>query len=221
MSIEESGPIVLDELQLDALKELGNVGASHASTALSNLVKKEISLAVTYCYLDPFTELPDKFGRPGDTIVTITIDVNAQAGGKVLMVFSEPIGTWLSDLVFGHPHPAPRKLKDDDSEALVEVGDICIREYLNPLSRFLKVDMMPSPPLVAIETITDGGLPSSLQLLGDSNIAVVETEFADSQKSFSGFIMFHPKREIQQLTFKKFGVDAESQAEMFAKFGVM
>jgi hypothetical protein len=33
--------------------------------------------------------------------------------------------------------------------------------------------------------------------------------------------MFMPKKDVQMLTFKKFGVDADSQAEMYAKFGVM
>ena len=210
----------LDELQVDALKELGNVGASHASTALSNLVKTEIAIAVTYCHLDPFKELPLRFAKPGETIVTVSIDVNAQEGGQIFMVFSEAIATWLSDQVFGKEH-TQRKLQEGDPDALVEIGDICIREYLNPISRFLKMDLMPSPPNVMVEQVPVGSLPQSLALLNASNVAVIETEFADGMKSFNGFIMFLPKKDVQTLTFKKFGVDADSQAEMFAKFGVM
>lgn len=212
--------MVLDELQVDALKELGNVGASHASTALSSLVKTDINIAVTNCHLDAFKELPSRFARPGETIVTVRIDVNAKEGGEILMVFTEGIATWLSDTVYGREHIA-RQLKEDDPDALVEIGDICIREYLNPISRFLKMDLMPSPPNVTVDQVAAGVLPQSLDLLNSTNAAVIETEFADGHKSFSGFIMFLPKHEIQQLTFKKFGVDAESQAEMFAKFGVM
>lgn len=213
--------LAYDELQIDALMELGNVGASHASTALSNLVKKDITITVTNCHLNPFKELPMRFAKPGETVVTVRIDVNSKEGGEILMLFSEAIATWLSDLVFSKPHLGPRTLSADDPEALVEIGDICIREYLNPISRFLKIDLMPSPPVVAVEKIDMGILPSSMDLLNASNAAVIETEFADGQKSFSGFIMFQPKAHIRDLTFKKFGVDAESQAEMFKKFGVM
>jgi chemotaxis protein CheC len=213
--------LAYDELQIDALMELGNVGASHASTALSNLVKKDISITVTNCHLNPFKELPLRFAKPGETVVTVRIDVNSKEGGEIVMLFSEAIATWLSDLVFSRPHNGPRTLSPEDPEALVEIGDICIREYLNPISRFLKVDLMPSPPVVAVEKIDMGILPGSLDLLNISNAAVIETEFADGQKSFSGFIMFLPERDIRDLTFKKFGVDAESQAEMFKKFGVM
>ncbi|OPY32569.1 MAG: flagellar motor switch protein [Methanomassiliicoccales archaeon PtaU1.Bin124] len=220
MNLESAERLPLDELQVDALKELGNVGASHASTALSNLVKKEIAIAVTYCHLDPFKELPLRFAKPGDTIVIVRIDVNAQEGGEILMVFSEAIATWLSDQVFGKEHVA-RRLQEGDPDALVEIGDICIREYLNPISRFLKMDLMPSPPNVSVEQVPIGNLPASLAMLNSTNAAVIETEFADGLKSFNGFIMFLPRKDVQALTFKKFGVDADSQAEMFAKFGVM
>ena len=220
MNAESAEKMVLDELQVDALKELGNVGASHASTALSNLVKKDIAIAVTYCHQDAFCALPDRYAKPGDTIVTVRIGVNGNDGGEILMVFSEAIATWLSDQVFGKEHVA-RKLQEGDPDALVEIGDICIREYLNPISRFLKMDLMPSSPNVAVEQVPSGTLPSSLCMLGGNQSAVIETEFADGQNSFNGFIMFMPKKEVQILTFKKFGVDADSQAEMFAKFGVM
>jgi chemotaxis protein CheC len=212
--------LVLDELQIDALKELGNVGASHASTALSNLVKKDIAIAVTYCHLDPFQELPLRMAKPGDTIVTVRIEVNGQEGGEILMVFSEAIATWLSDQAFGKDH-LTRRLQEGDADALVEIGDICIREYLNPISRFLKMDLMPSSPNVAVELVPSGTLPASLGLLNSINAAVIETEFADGQQSFNGFIIFLPRKDVQILTFKKFGVDADSQAEMFAKFGNM
>jgi hypothetical protein len=48
----------------------------------------------------------------------------------------------------------------------------------------------------------------------------IMTNYVDRAKVYHGTIMFLPDEATQDLTFKKFGVDTESQSAMFAKFGV-
>jgi hypothetical protein len=48
----------------------------------------------------------------------------------------------------------------------------------------------------------------------------IETNFVDTNSKFQGAIIFAPGERIQKLTFRRFGVDAESQAEMLSKFGL-
>lgn len=59
----ETNEIEIDELQMDALRELGNVGASHASTALTELVKTDILIDVTECRVLPMDSLPNRLDR--------------------------------------------------------------------------------------------------------------------------------------------------------------
>ncbi|MEM0449579.1 MAG: chemotaxis protein CheC [Methanomassiliicoccales archaeon] len=211
----------IDELQIDALKELGNVGASWASTALSKFAMKDMLIDVTQCHTEPLNKMPHWFDRPGETVAIITIDINGSDKDHILMLFPKNIITWLSDLLFGRAHDPARNLAEDDKDALVEMGDICIREYLNPISRFLGTDMMPTPPTVYIDIVgPQQSFPEWVLKTHADHQVWIETNFVDATKTFQGSIIFIPEKETQELTFKKFGVDTETQMAIFAKFGV-
>ncbi len=143
----------LDELQIDALREIGNVGASYACGALSNLVKKEVLIDVTDCYLEPMDKHLARFGQPKDIVATICIDVATAKGSRVLMILPKDIATMLSDLMMGTQNPPGRMITDEDREVLTEMGDVCIREYLAPISKFLKISPMPSAPVVHVQYV--------------------------------------------------------------------
>lgn len=220
MSIDAGNEIEIDELQMDALRELGNVGASHASTALTELVKTDILIDVTECRVLPMDSLPNRFGELGEMLAVVKIEVG-DTGSCIFMVFPEKIAIYLSDLLLGHAHDPKRPMTEEDNEVMVEMGDICIRRYLIPLSKFLSVDLIPNSPTVTVEKLEDRlKFPEVLRHLHERNVVRIETNFVDGNQRFQGAIIYAPDPSIQQLTFKRFGVDAESQAAAFSKFGL-
>ena len=211
----------LDELQIDALREIGNVGASYACGALTNLVKKEVLIDVTDCYLDPMDKHLARFGQPKDIVATVCIDVATEKGSRVLMILPKDIATMLSDMMMGTQNPPGRMITDEDKEVLTEMGDVCIREYLAPISKFLKISPMPSAPVVHVQYVGASAAKANsvLGLNAPYEIRIM-TDYVDRAKKYHGTIMFLPDEPTQDLTFKKFGVDTESQSAMFAKFKV-
>lgn len=212
----------IDDLQEDALRELGNVGASYACTALSKLVKKNILIDVTECHINAMEGFLGRFGDSGDTVAIITIDIMTEQGSRILMIFPEEVATWLSDLMLDRREESSRSLGEDDQEALVEMGDFCIREYLNPISKFLDAILMPSAPLVTFDHIRadlEGFQAQDIRLLSENGIRIV-TNFIDDLNRPQGCILFLPDRKTQQMTFERFGVDLETQMKTFAKFGL-
>jgi chemotaxis protein CheC len=211
----------LDELQIDALREIGNVGASYACGALTKLVKKEVLIDVTECYLEPMDKHLGRFGQPKDIVATVCIDVATQKGSRVLMILPMGIATMMSDLMMGTQNPPGRMITEEDKEVLTEMGDICIREYLAPISKFLKISPMPSAPVVHVQYVGASAAKANsvLGLNAPYEIRIM-TNYVDRAKAYHGTIMFLPDEPTQDLTFKKFGVDTESQSAMYAKFGV-
>ncbi len=210
----------IDDLQMDALRELGNVGASHASTALSELVKKDILIDITECKILPMSSIPPRLGDEGDVVATVRIQIDGTSS-YILMVFPEHIATYLSDLLMGRKLTPGRKMTEEDKEVLVEMGDICIRQYLNPISKFLGIDIVPSSPIVSVDRLESRvKFPEVLSRLQVKGPARIETNFVDREKRFQGAIFYFPDRYIQDLTFKRFGVDRETQMATFARFGL-
>jgi len=104
---------------------------------------------------------------------------------------------------------------------MVEMGDICIRRYLIPLSTFLSIDMIPNSPTVSVDKLEDRlKFPEVLKHLHESKVVRIETNYVDSNQKFQGAIIYVPDPKTQNLTFKRFGVDSESQMATFSKFGL-
>ncbi|NLI73456.1 MAG: hypothetical protein GX369_01610 [Euryarchaeota archaeon] len=212
--------VQLDELQMDALREIGNVGASHASAALTKLVRTDILIDVTECQVSPMTSIPNRFGGPGSLLATVKIDF-MNGGGCIYMLFPGDVATYLSDLLLKASHQIGRQMNEQDAEALVELGDICIRQYLVPIMKFLSIEIVPNSPQVSVDRIVDRtSFPSALKPLRDTHAVRVETNFVDLRRRFQGTIVFVPDKSLQDSTFKRFGVDEESQAAMLSKFGL-
>ena len=127
MSLASETRTELDDLQMDSLKEVGIVGAEHATGALSKLIKNNIANDVTECHVEPLGTLPSSFGRPGDKIAVISIDVVSEKASRILMILPRDVAINYSDKLFGAESQPGRELNDNDKEALIEMGDMCIR----------------------------------------------------------------------------------------------
>ena len=214
MNADES----IDDLQMYALEELGKVGATYTCAALSKLTKKMTMARSTLCAIEPGTSLSEDMGAPGESLVIVSIDVNSEEKSRILMVFPGKVGAYVSDLMFGRETSERADMVQDDLDAMVEMGDMCIREYYVPIIKFLGIEIIPDAPSVIIERIGEGHpIPPSLAETMSSYPVRVDTRFECQDGSSIFDFSFFPDKATRSLTFKKFGVDAESQAETFAR----
>nr|WP_321496165.1 chemotaxis protein CheC [uncultured Methanolobus sp.] len=139
--------IVLDKFYYDALNEVGNIGMGNATTALSQLVGKSISVSGS-----SLTLLKAK---------DISENLNSEKIGAIVRVMGDMNGGFI--LVLGKTHSqvlADMLLKDsvDDNymkvSAFIEVANILAGSYYNALSKFLNLSIIPSIPTIS-EGTTD------------------------------------------------------------------
>ena len=90
----------LKELQLDALKEVANIGAGHAATALSQLTSRTIMIAVPEVNIRPLEEVPELLGRPDEVIAAVLMHMMGDLTGRTLVLFPEPSAKALCDILF-------------------------------------------------------------------------------------------------------------------------
>ena len=166
------------EMHIDAFKEIGNMGAAHAATALSKFVKKDFFIDVTDTTIMKITDIPSEIKSISGKVATVYMDVRKDQRANVLMVFPYEQATSLSNLFFGQENNLSRELTEDDNELLLEVGNICICAYLNAVSKLVDTVLWPSPPGVAVDRL-EPILQLPVCVLGDElDIAVaIETKF--------------------------------------------
>lgn len=178
--------IKLTDEQLDALKEVGNIGAAHASAALEQLIGKNIYITVpSAAHPLPLEYIPRALGKKDDLIVLLFFKIVGDADGSILIVFSKEQAMSISNILLGRD--VGQEMDEDNESALKEVGNILTSTYLTALSTLVGFSLVPSIPYISQGTVTSVADSVLLDLRETSDYALVtDTEFLMEKKTLAG-----------------------------------
>ena len=78
------------EVKMDVLKEVGNIGAGNAATALSRLLNKPIDMAVPKVQLLPFEQIAESVGGSEQLVIAVFLRVEGDAPSNLFFIMSLP-----------------------------------------------------------------------------------------------------------------------------------
>ena len=142
MSVDEN-LTELSELQLDVLREIGNVGAGNSATALSRLIQRRIEMNVPHVALVPIEDVPEFVGGPELVVVGIFLRVYGKAPSNILFLIPRDSAFALVDTLLGRDRGETTELDAMDESALMEIGNILAGSYLNAFYTFTGMSMLP------------------------------------------------------------------------------
>src|SRR6266568_8294219 len=134
----------LTERQLDALREIGNVGMGHAATALSRLTGKTVYLNAPRAIILDTARMPEFLGETERMVVGIHLRMLGNAQGNILMVFPLENATRMLETLIPRKTAGGEALTELELSALKEVGNILASAYLNALGELLRMTLLPS-----------------------------------------------------------------------------
>lgn len=177
----------LSDEQLDALREVQNIGAAHASAALEQMLNIRASISVPKAiYPLPLEELHTLFGKEDDPIILVFFRVFGDAKGKMLLGFTEDQALLISNTLLGK-EDCDTDFTEDKESALKEVGNIITGSYLNAIGKFVNFNLVQSIPYIAHDMIGAVLSPFIIEISQTSDYAlVIETEFLLDKKSIAG-----------------------------------
>ena len=123
----------LTPTQLDALREIGNVGAGNSATALSQIINHRIDMNVPEVSIVPLTEVPDLVGGPDVMVAGVFLRVYGAAPSNILFLLPQESAFYLVDMILGKQRGETKTLDFMDESALMEIGNILAGAYLNAL----------------------------------------------------------------------------------------
>ena len=194
--------------QLDAMREIGNVGAGNAATALSQVLNKKIDMNVPKVSLIPIEDVPDLVGGPDALIVAVFLRVYGKAPGNILFLMPKENAFFMVDDLMGRPHGTTQELGEMEVSALKEVGNILTGSYLNSFFHFTNIAMIPSIPSMAMD-MAGAILNIVLVQLGQMGdyAMVIETKFLAEDDSVQGHFFLVPDPGSLGTLVKAVGVE--------------
>jgi len=199
----------LADFQMDVLKEVGNIGAGHAATALSTLLAKPIDMLVPKVRMLPFEEICESVGGAETVVLAIFLRVEGDAPGNMFFIIHlESAKNMLQDLI-GLEVQNEETYSELELSALNEIGNILAGSYLSSLADFTQLNMQPTVPSLAIDmagAILSYGL---LQFgeMGDQAL-LIDTKFLEGENEVQGHFFLIPDPESFGKIFSALGVGA-------------
>ncbi len=197
---------------LDVLKELGNIGAGNATTALAQLINCKVDMKVPQVRLLNFNELGTMLGGEENILVSIYLQVEGDVEGSMMFVLSEESALHLVNKLMSGMLGVPEKPIEEccfgemECSAMKEVGNIITGAYLNALSSLTNMKIFPSVPQLGIDMA--GAILSvpaaEFGVIGD-NILLIQTQFSDDIE-LDGYFILIPDVESYERILSSLGV---------------
>ena len=203
----------ITSLHLDVLKEIGNIGAAHAATALSDLLQKKIDMHVPSVQTVSFEEMMELAGGAEEVVVGIFLRIEGDADGSMFFILpveqaNHFIRGLIHDDTFDLYNPPVSEL---GLSAMQEMGNILSGSYLSALSDFTGLKLYPTVPGLSIDmfgAIISIGL-IDLSYVTDQVIVINTSIFEESEEvrqSLKGNFFLLPDPQTFMKIFKALGV---------------
>ncbi|MFZ7104617.1 MAG: chemotaxis protein CheC [Peptococcaceae bacterium] len=197
----------LNSLQKDALREIGNIGAGNAATALSTMLNKKINMSVPNIFILPFPQVVEMMGGAETLVAGGYLQVDGRAPMSILFVMPEESLKLFLSILVGKAESKEVNLDDMDISALKEVTNILAGSYLTALSSFTNIEFNASVPALAFD-MAGAILGNVLQLYGEvSDYAlVIESVFLEEEREVKGHFFLLPEPGSLEIMLTELGV---------------
>jgi chemotaxis protein CheC len=197
------------DFHMDVLKEVGNIGAGHAATALSRLLDKPVDMLVPTVRMVPFEEISDSVGGSEQVVIAIFLRVEGETPGNIFFILSQESAKKMLRNLVGIEVENEDSYSEMELSALNEIGNILAGSYLTSLADFTNLSMVPTVPSLAIDmagAILSYGLLQYGEM-GDHAL-FIDTKFLDGVDEIEGHFFLIPDPESFQKIFSALGVSS-------------
>jgi chemotaxis protein CheC len=183
------------DMQLDALRELANIGSGNAGTALGKMLGRTVDISVPTAAVLPLPDAVAIAGAPDELRHGVVVPVRGDMDAVVVLLFPEADARTLCG-IYGIEPGTP-----DGRSMLGEVGNILGTNYINVLAQMVAMTLEPSPPQV-VEDMLGSILQSVLLGRGEDIDAALILDSAlavENEECSLSFLLLPADGGIRQL----------------------
>jgi chemotaxis protein CheC len=184
----------LSTIQSDAIQELGNIGAAHAATTLSQMLGSTIEMSVPAVTVVELSHLAEYMGEESAAMVAFELQGDIPHGGYILFYITRESAIRMTNTMLGMTE-TNRPLSEMDKSALLEVGNIMVSAFLDATAELLGFVMLPSPPSLTIDMAHAAMQSLIAQMQEETNeVLLFSTELTCEEYKVDSDIIMMPER---------------------------
>lgn len=196
----------LDQMQLDLLKELANIGVGNAVTSLSQMLQdRKITMSIPEVTVEALQDLPDLLGGAETPVAGVYLEAEGDISLVILFVLTLPSVENLIRFLIPGWAGEPDELS---LSALKEVGNIITGSYLNAISFMTGLTFKPSPPFLSVDMA--GAIIATViaeARMVDDYLLLLRTTLKTDKEEIKGNVLIMPDYGTLKKIFSLLGVN--------------
>jgi len=200
-----------NQMHIDILKEIGNIGVGNAIGALSRLIGTQVRMTVPEVKFLEFKEVGSILGGDEVLVFGILVQISGDINGMMMFLVKPDSATTLINSLLSSMGAAVRdcdNFNEMELSALQEIGNILCSSYLGALSGFIGKTATPTPPALTKDMATAILSVPAIEFgkMADG-VLFIDTAFeTDGGDPASGFFLLVPDMESFNVILSALGV---------------
>lgn len=183
----------LSDMQMDVLKEIGNIGSGNAATSLSTMLQKPIWIEVPQIRLLEYDEVTKALGGPENMIVGMLLTLSKDVSGMMMFLLQKDFAHMAINALMGETLLNFDDVDEMTLSALQEVGNIMAASYVNAIAQLTGMTIDISVPALAIDM---AGAILSVPAIHFANISdkivFIEDQFSVEAEKVTSHVLMIP-----------------------------
>ena len=197
----------LNELQLDVMREIGNIGAGNACTALSVLLGTAIDMSVPRVQLLSYESTAQKLGGEDNAVIGLQIEINGDLEGMMVHVVQKNFAQRIINTFYAKEITNIENLDEMDSSVLNEMANITSGAYANSIATLTSLLVNIGTPNQMTGKVSDVmKLPLTKFVKPGEQVLVVDEVFTIDDEHISSNMILALESESLVKLFERLGV---------------
>ena len=196
----------LQDMHLDVLKEIGNIGSGNAAGALSDFLQVPTDITVPSVKLLDFSETVNFLGGPENVAIGMLVNIKGDITGMMLYVLEKSFASKMTSALFGTEIEDIYNMNEMELSVIQEVGNIMAASYMNALASLTGMMIDISVPTLTVDMV--GAILSVPAIqFGQygNNALLIETEFGDDYM-INGYFILMPEEDSYATILTSLGI---------------
>ncbi|WKY48545.1 chemotaxis protein CheC [Eubacteriaceae bacterium ES3] len=199
----------LNEMQIDVLREIGNIGGGNAASALASILDEKVDMTLPNVRITGFDQAVEDLGGAETMTVSVLVSFSGEAEGMIVFLINmEDAKRIMSLLIGGEDEEDDDELSDMKLSAIKEIGNILAASYINSIASLTGLRIDVSVPYVAIDMV--GALMSvpiiEFGAIGDK-LMFIEENFIGERGSLDSNIIMFAEINTLKIIMEKLGIE--------------
>ena len=198
----------LNEMHIDVLKEIGNIGAGNAATSLSQMLDREVDMTTPNVRILDINDAVNALGGPENPVVAILAKLHGDIEGIMVFLIEQEFTQTVLETLLGESDAHCECLSDLERSAISELGNIMMSAYAGSIGTMSQLNIKVSVPAVTVDMVGAILCVPAIEMGSVSDkIIFIQDDFLSANRTISANMMMIPDIESLNRLMTSLGIE--------------